>query len=255
MKNLNPMTHKAFLHSRAECGVSSLAFTLLEMLISLSAFVMLMGGIFAIAQGTMELGNDVVASQERSQIRLNFIEFLRRSFRSLPGEAEVRLSVKQSGGTYVPTMNFVNGGSSFTPGLSLAPDTSMDVYAEERPGGYLRVMLRVLDQKQTQALRSNQTVRYSRDQITLPLLDNVSRFEWKFYDPTTNRWENNWKQGRRPLMAEMNLRLDDGFETRAVFWIPPIMPNPNGVGGVGVGGGGGGGGGGVIDTPKTENPN
>jgi hypothetical protein len=115
----------------------------------------------------------------------------------------------------------------------------------------------VLDQKQTQALRSNQTVRYSRDQITLPLLDNVSRFEWKFYDPTTNRWENNWKQGRRPLMAEMNLRLDDGFETRAVFWIPPIMPNPNGVGGVGVGVGGGGvgGGGGVIDTPKTENPN
>ena len=61
--------------------------------------------------------------------------------------------------------------------MSLAPETSMEVYAEERPGGYLRVMLRVLDQKQTQAMRSNQPVRYSNDQITLPLLDKVIRFE------------------------------------------------------------------------------
>lgn len=225
MKNLNPRTDHALQHSRAGCGVSSFAFTLLEMLVALSAFVMLMGGIFAIAQGTLELGNDIGAAQEHSQIRLNFIEFLRRSFRSLPGEAEVRLSVKQSGGTYVPTMNFVNGGSSFTPGRSLPPDTSVEVYAEERPGGYLRVMIRVLDEKQTQAVRSNQSVRYSRDQTTLPLLDKVSRFEWRYYDATTNKWVNNWQPGRRPLMAEMNLKLDDGFETRAVFWLPPVIPN------------------------------
>jgi prepilin-type N-terminal cleavage/methylation domain-containing protein len=210
-------------------------FTLLEMLVALSAFVFLMGGIFAIAQGTLELSNDIGQAQENSQIRQNFIEFLRRSFRSLPGEAEVRLSVRAKGGTYVPTLNFVNGGSSFTPGTSLPPDTSIDLYAEERPGGYLRVMVRVLDEKQTQALRSNQNVRYSRDQITMPLLDNVSRFEWRFFDASTNRWENNWKQGRRPLLAEMNLQLDDGFETRAVFWLPPIVPNAvNMVGAPGV---------------------
>jgi len=206
-------------------------FTLLEMMVALSAFVFLMGGIFAIAQGTMELGNDMTAAQERSLIRQNFIEFLRRSFRSLPGDAEIRLSVKQKGGSYVPTMNFVNGGSSFTPGLSLAPDTSIEVFADERPGGYLRVTLRVLDQKQTQAVRSNQNVNYSRNQITLPLLDNVSRFEWRFFDSTTNRWENNWKQGRRPILAEMNLQLDDGFQTRAVFWIPPVLPNALTTGG------------------------
>lgn len=205
---------------------SQAAFTLLEMLVALSAFVMLMGGIFAIAQGTMELGNDMGLAQDRSQIRQNFVEFLRRSFRNLPGDAEVRLSVKAKGSSYVPTLNFVNGGSSFTPGVSLAPDTSVELFADERPGGYLRVTLRVLDQKQTQAVRSNQNVSYRRDQITLPLLDNVSRFEWRFFDTTTNRWENNWKQSeRRPILAEMNLQLDDGFQTRAVFWIPPIVRN------------------------------
>jgi len=201
------------------------AFTLLEMMITLSAFVLLMGGIFAIANSTMELGNDLALIQERSIIRQNFISFLRRSFRNLPGEAEIRLTVQARGSSYVPSLNFVNGGSSFTPGTALPPDTSVDLFAEERPGGYLRVALRTLDDRQTNALRSGQTVRYTKNQEVIPLLDNVSRFEWRFYDPSTNRWENNWKQSRRPLLAELHLQLDDGFETRAVFWIPPVIPN------------------------------
>lgn len=205
---------------------SSAGFTLLEIVVAMGAFVLLLGGIFAIANGTMELGNDLAAVQDRSLIRQNFISFIRRSFRSLPGEAELRLTVQARGSNYVPTLNFVNGGSSFTPGAALPPDTSVDLFAEERPGGYLRVGLRVLDERQTQALRSNQSVRYTRDQEVIPLLDNVSQFEWRFYDAASNRWENNWKQPRRPLLAEMTLRLDDGFETRAVFWVPPVVPNP-----------------------------
>lgn len=199
------------------------AFTLLEMLVALSAFVLLMGGIFTIANSTMELGNDLAVAQDRSRIRLNFIEFLRRSFRTLPGEAELRLAVQARGGTYLPNLNIVNGGSSFTPGAALPPDTSVDLFAEERPGGYLRVGIRLLDSNQTQALRSGQPVRYARNQEVLPLLDNVSRFEWRIYDGASNRWENTWKEARRPLFAEMTLRLDDGFETRAVFWIPPVV--------------------------------
>lgn len=215
------------------------AFTLLEMMVALSAFVLLMGGIFAIANGTMELGNDLAVAQDRSRIRLNFVEFLRRSFRTLPGDAEIRLSVQPRGGTYLPTLNFVNGGSSFTPGAALPPETSVDLFAEERPGGYLRVGIRLLDDRQTAALRAGQQVRYSRNQESVPLLDNVSRFEWRFYDGQSNRWENNWKDARRPLMAEMHLQLDDGFETRAIFWMPPVIRqagvagvplNPGGVG-------------------------
>ncbi|HYF35382.1 MAG TPA: prepilin-type N-terminal cleavage/methylation domain-containing protein [Prosthecobacter sp.] len=213
-------------------------FTLLEMIVALAAFVLLIGGIFAITRGTVELSNDVSIAQDRSLLRQNFIEFVRRSFRTLPGGAEVRLTVRQKGSTYVPTINVVNGGSSFTPGGSLAPDTSVELYAEERPGGYLRVAVRVLDVKQTSAFRAGQPMRYSKNEPTVPLLDNVSRFEWRFYDAATNRWENNWKDARRPLLAEMSLRLDDGFEARSVFWVPPVVPN--GLGGAGFGGGAGG---------------
>lgn len=205
--------------------VKASAFTLLEMVVAMSLFLLLMGGIFAVASGSMEMSSDLTLIQERSLIRQNFINFLRRSFRNLPGDAEVRLTVQARGSNYVPSLNFVNGGTSFTPGGPLPPDTSVDLFAEERPGGYLRVAIRVLDDRQTNSLRSGQTVRYSKDQLVIPLLDNVSRFEWRIYDAATNRWENNWKQARRPLLAEMNLKLDDGFETRAVFWIPPVIPN------------------------------
>ena len=146
MKHLSPLPGSVTRHLWRPVG-----FTLFEMIIALSMFVLLIAGIFSISQSTLELTESISLSQDRSLIRQNFIEFMRRSFRTLPGDAEVRLTVKQSGGSYVPTLNIANGGSSFTPGTSLAPDTSMDVYAEERPGGYLRVMLRVLDQKQTQA--------------------------------------------------------------------------------------------------------
>ena len=235
------------------------AFTLIEMVVAMSAFLLLMGGIFAIANGTMEMGSDLTQIQERSIIRQNFISFIRRSFRNLPGEAEVRLTVQARGNTYVPSLNFVNGGTSFTPGTALPPDTSVDLFAEERPGGYLRVALRELDERQTQVLRSGQNVRYTKSQGMIPLMDNVTRFEWRFYDPASNRWENNWKQNRRPLLAELNLKLDDGFETRAVFWIPPVVPNavsgggilPPGTGGPGTGGPGTGNPDDVIPPPQT----
>ncbi|MCW0220576.1 MAG: type II secretion system GspH family protein, partial [Prosthecobacter sp.] len=135
--------------TRFHQAVKASAFTLLEMLVAMSLFLMLMGGIFAVASGSMEMSSDLTLIQERSLIRQNFINFLRRSFRNLPGDAEVRLTVQARGSNYVPSLNFVNGGTSFTPGGPLPPDTSVDLFAEERPGGYLRVAIRVLDDRQT----------------------------------------------------------------------------------------------------------
>ncbi len=203
------------------------AFTLLEMIIAMGVLAMLLAGIFSVAKSTMELSGDLAASQERAMMKQNFIDFLRRSFRGMPGGAEIRLDNRSIGGTYLPSLTVVNGGASFSPAEALPPDTAIELTAEQRPGGYLRVLLRVLDDQQTQALRTGQRVRPSQKEATLPLMDQVSRFEWKFYDPYTGRWENLWKEARRPLMAELNVQLDDGQPLRAVFWIPPVASPQN----------------------------
>lgn len=219
---MKPPDRASLRSQSAPRGLGRAGFTLLEMMVALGAFVLLLGGVFAIANGTMELGDTLTYSQDRALMRQNFIEFLRRSFRTIPGDAEIRLKVRQQGGTYMPTINVYNGGTAFSPGPSINPESSLDLYAEERPGGYLRVGLRLLSKEATNAMRSNLPVRADRDTPVLPLLDNVARFEWRFYDPRSLRWENVWENPSRPLFAELTLVLDDGFETKATFWIPPV---------------------------------
>lgn len=199
------------------------AFTLIEMVLALSIFVLLIAGIFAIANGTLELSNDLTYAQERAMMRQNLVEFFRKSFRTLPGDAALELKVKSVGGSYLPTLSIYNGGTSFSPGPALSPESSVEVYTEERPGGYLRIGIRGLDADQTQAALQNKPVKVDK-RAELPLLDNVARFEWKFYDARSGQWESNWQHQRgRPMFAELNLALDDGQEIRAVFWIPPIV--------------------------------
>lgn len=202
---------------------------MLEMVLAMAAFTLLLAGIFSLASGTMELTTDLKFTQDRAVVRQNFIEFLRRSLRTLPGDAEVRLKVRQSGTSYLPTLNIVNGSTSLSPGEALPPDTSVELFAEQRPGGYLRVALRFLDEEQTALLRQGQAPRPNRNQPVVPLLDNVARFEWRFFDTRTNDWAKLWEDGRRPVLCELNLQLDDGEETRAVFWVPPVIAGATNV--------------------------
>ena len=211
------------MRGRSSNGRERAGFTLLEMVIAMGVLSMLLVGIFSVAKSTMELSGDLAYGQERHMMRQNFIDFMRRSFRTLPGEAEFRLEVKSGAGTYLPTLTVINGGTSFSPGEALPPETGVELTAEKLPGGYLRVLLRLLDEEQTAMLRNGQPPARSGVQTVLPLMDNVGRFEWKFFDPNTQRWETLWQDSRRPLMAELNMQLDDGEPLRAVFWIPPVQ--------------------------------
>lgn len=221
---------------RVACArVHRSAFTLLEIVLALSVFLIIIAGVFAIAKGAMEMSEDLTNTQERAMTRQNFIEFLRSSFRRLPGDSEMMLEVQSQRGTYVPTLSIFNGGDAFSPGPALNPDTSVELFAEERPGGLLRVGLRLFDSQQTNALRMGTGKRRapSKDDVVLPLLDNVARFELQLLDSGTGKWEKNWKTPVRPLFAQMFLTLDDGRETRNVFWIPPIVRHgPGGVPGM-----------------------
>jgi prepilin-type N-terminal cleavage/methylation domain-containing protein len=199
-------------------------FTLLEIIIALSVFLIIIAGVFAIAKGSMELSEDLTASQERAMTRQNFIEFLRSSFRRIPGDGELLLAVENQRGTYVPTLTVFNGGDAFSPGPSLPPDTSVELFAQDMPGGSLRIGLRLFDSQQTNTMRLGTYKRRppSKNDVVLPLIANVQRFEIRFLDSNSGKWENNWKSPVRPLFAEMLLTLDDGIQSRSVFWIPPI---------------------------------
>jgi type II secretory pathway pseudopilin PulG len=210
-------------------GTSSAGFTLLEIVIALSVFVLIIGGVFGIAHGTLELSNDITLTQERSLIRQNFIEFLRTSFRRLPAEAELVLGRPSSGGTGAVSITIFNGGDAFSPGPAIPPEGSVELYSKEMPGGDFTVGLRMLDGDQTQALRTNtgrSLRRASGKETILPLVEDVQRFNWEFYDASRAEWVGKWEGAARPMFARVELALDDGIPTVYVFWIPPILRSP-----------------------------
>jgi prepilin-type N-terminal cleavage/methylation domain-containing protein len=221
---------------RAAFSVPSSGFTLLEILIALSVFVLIIGGVFAISRGTLELSNDITQVQEQSNVRQNFIEFLRSSFRRLPAEAEIQMGKAKSGnGTAITVFN---GGDAFSPGDPIAPDGSIELFSKESPGGDFTVGLRILDGDQTNAARTNTGRALSKasgKETVLPLVENIVRFDWEFFDATQNNWVKEWKDQQRPMFARVELALEDGQPSTYVFWIPPILRNPNNGGGAPAG--------------------
>jgi prepilin-type N-terminal cleavage/methylation domain-containing protein len=203
-------------------------FTLLEILIALSVFVLIIGGVFAIARSTLELTNDITLVQEQSNVRQNFIEFLRSSFRRLPAEAEIYLGKTKSGNGSAITV--YNGVDAFSPGPAVPPEGSIELFSKETPGGDFTVGLRILDGDQTNAARTNTGRTLSKasgKETVLPLIENIRRFNWEFFDANQNNWVKEWKNQARPMFARVELALEDGVPSTYTFWIPPILRNPN----------------------------
>lgn len=198
-------------------------FTLIEMVLAIAIFALLIAGIFSISTGALELSTDLAYAQDRALMRQNLVEFFRKSFRSLPGGAEITLTNRAVGGAYYPTLRVQGGGTSFSPGHSIPPEASIEVYVEERPGGYQRIGVRLLDKEQTEAAEMNREVK-TDPAAALPLLETVSKFQWRLFHGTGNQWRELWRKEGRPLFAELTFALDDKRETRAVFWIPPVQP-------------------------------
>lgn len=192
------------------------------MVLAIAIFALLIAGIFSISTGALQLSTDLAYAQDRALVRQNLIEFFRKSFRSLPGGAEVTLTNRAVGGAYFPTLRVQGGATSFSPGHSIPPESSIEVYVEERPGGYQRIGVRLLDKEQTEAAEMNRQVK-TEPSATLPLLENVSKFQWRLFHGTGNQWRELWRKEGRPLFAELTFALDDKRETRAVFWIPPVQ--------------------------------
>jgi prepilin-type N-terminal cleavage/methylation domain-containing protein len=217
-------THRQSLHLQR-------GYTLLEIVIAMSVFVIIIGGVFAIADGTLKLSGDMAESMDRALIRQNFVEYLRSSFRRLPAEAELKL--EKGSGRAPASITVFNGGDAFSPGEAIPPDGSVELFAKEMPGGAYTVGLRMLDGDQTNSLRTSSgrsLRRASGNEVLLPLVEDVEKFEWEFYDATRGEWMRKWEGLQRPNFARVEFAIGAESPSQYIFWIPPILRNPaNGV--------------------------
>jgi hypothetical protein len=229
-------------------------FTLLEMIMAMLVLVLLVGAIFAIVGGTTQLADEMARALERDAKRHSFAQFCERMFRTLPGTAQVRLRVKQEGNFYTGELALKNAPS---PVGATGANGMTTLRTEQSPDGYLRVLLEMLTNEESDA---RELGKGNAPKQQLVLLEGVAKCEWKFFNIQSNEWEPVWNENlsfapgsaseapappatppgaqppanpppatvptagplaRRPGLVELTLAIGADASQRFVFWIPP----------------------------------
>ena len=233
---------------------ASRAFTLIEVLLGLALFGILVGGIFSVQRGAMEVSKEVTERQGKTMRMHSFCELLRRNFEALPGNAKVFLL--PTGGTQsgMSDVAFTNYPLAFTwPGIPAGSNSVIFRTARSESGVGLAAALLYLDEEQSADYEADK-LDERKVLAKLYLMEGIMTLNWRFFNDATQQWEVEWPrtQTARPSFVEMTLTYIDGQDpVRLVFWIPQMAdPSTYTQGaGSGAGGGGGGGGGGEGGAP------
>ncbi|NNE92283.1 MAG: prepilin-type N-terminal cleavage/methylation domain-containing protein [Verrucomicrobiales bacterium] len=165
-------------------------FTLLEVVAGLAIVGLLLGGVYGVANGALQLGKQSGDSRKQEVRATNFSKFLRSGFSRLGPEAGIELTAEGlviSGGP-VP---FPVGPHTATA------DSAALVFADET------VFL----------AHFNNRIQISE----IRLLETVEDLSWECQDPETGTWVSKF-QGRPEL-----IRLTINREGAEHFWIPPYQ--------------------------------
>jgi prepilin-type N-terminal cleavage/methylation domain-containing protein len=212
-------------------------FTLVEVLIGLALFSMLVGGIFAVQKGALEVSREVVESETRTLRMHSFCELLRRTFEQMPGNAKVNLRYYGGSGSDLTEVAFTDYPLALNwPGVTAGAKTV--IFRTERSVGIgLRAAILYLDEEQADSwTKKNGDFDETKILARITIMDGIAALGWRFYDDslaspsqagrTEEAWVNEWlvDNTRRPSEVEMALQFMDGSDpVKLVFWIPTMI--------------------------------
>jgi prepilin-type N-terminal cleavage/methylation domain-containing protein len=195
------------------------AFTLFEMVVVVAIFVLLAGGIYATVNAAVRA--TATLSEENLQIqRLNaFVSLLRRTFHNLPANAVFSGGVRSQDGDGLAEIVLRDAPGVFAWGLGGPSSGTALLSARPRLGGGRELSLLLLpgslgEMERREALR---------DAKWLRLLPDLREVQWRFYDEAQQDYVDEWPEGNRPPLVELNLTLlGEEVPRKFVFWLPPV---------------------------------
>jgi len=205
-------------------------FTLLELVLSMLLFGLIVGMVFGTARTSLQLGAMVVESQNEEMLHQAFFDFLGGRFGAMPGNAQLNLTVQDTGSHYLSEMTIQNVPMSFTWGGQERIAKAVQLVTVKRRSNYLDIVLRYFEEEILEDPESdfgNNRAVPPQPFAEIVLLEDVRFFEWRVLDGRAMEWYLDWElPGRLPLQAELVMAYGaTGPEMRHVFWIPPRM-NP-----------------------------
>lgn len=203
-------------------------FTLFEMVVVVAIFVLLSGGIYATVNAAVRA--TATLTEENLQVqRLNaFIALLRKTFHNLPATAQFSGGVRAEGGDGFPEIVLRDAPGVFAWGIGGPSSGTALLTARPRLGGGREMALLLLPGSLGEIERRDALERGA----WLRLLPDLRSVQWRFYDETQQDWVEEWLEGNRPPLVELNLQLlGEEVPRKYVFWLPPVKemaaPDPS----------------------------
>lgn len=194
-------------------------FTLFEMVVVVAIFVLLAGGIYATVNAAVRA--TATLTEENLQIqRLNaFVSLLRRTFHNLPATAIFSAGVREEGGDGFAEISLRDAPGVFAWGMGGPAAGTVLLSARKRLGGGREMSLLLLPGSLGEMERRDALERGA----WLRLLPDLRDVQWRFYDEQQQEWVDEWPEGNRPPLLELNLQLlGEEIPRKFVFWLPPV---------------------------------
>ncbi len=185
-------------------------FTLVEVVIALAILAVAIPAFLRVVQGAIDAGR-VVEFAGREQLAFEgAVNYIESFFASIPSEAVFTFQ-KDADGTRVIVQNVFSA-----PGVPLRRRDGWNTHLDARiaPNGSITLLTRSLPQM----------LDTTRSPVPdeLPLMRELRDVMWRFYLSESNAWVEEFPEGARPTLIELNLTSMDGLRMpRLVFWVCP----------------------------------
>ncbi|MCA1963296.1 MAG: prepilin-type N-terminal cleavage/methylation domain-containing protein [Prosthecobacter sp.] len=207
------------LNQKSRIAAHPSGFTLIEVILAMGLIGLLIGGVYSIANGALQLGLSM--NQARlSETRLTHFTTAWRSYlETLPPGARLSCGLEKVRRGAAGRLLIEGAPPPFvwSSRVRLADAVEFAITRGEEAGS-LQLMVRHLKRLE----KPNALDAYAQI-AELPLLRGLKDFRWEFYDAEKQRWFSNWnpdKQPAPPLFMRLHFQfLKDPREHHFTYWI------------------------------------
>ena len=207
------------------------AFSLLEVLVAMALIMMVIGGVFAIADGALSLG----AAMNAASLREMRVAAFEDQLRTFLANVNAKTRFETAGSGEEKTLLIKHGGAPFAWQRSsqLADMVAFTLDAEDRKNAVLLVQHFKLPKSELKT--SDEPKRLS----SVDLLDGIRLWNWELYHEKEKVWKTSWSfKDPAPLFVRLTFGLNsDSRDFTYTFWVSkdgiaggaegtPPAPNP-----------------------------
>ena len=208
------------------------AFTLLEVIIAMTVFSIVAGGLFGVVQASLRAADELETTQRETRRTAAFIELCRKTLATLPPQATLRGIWAEDADPAVQEIEFRNAPLIFSWGGKALNYGSTTIGIRPQENGKFSLAISRSDfappeeaatgmpTQSDSTLEPDEQGRY-----WLVLVPDLDWVQWRFFDPGINDWADMWQAKNRPRMIELEFLLPgDTVPVRSVFPVAAAQP-------------------------------